>query len=64
VKRLAIAPEDADELARLFDGADHIATISPPVERAPELLKRLAPSESPTLVLLFILGYLSRGWLS
>lgn len=103
----AIAPEDADELARLVDGADHIASLSPPVGRAPELLtagdrlrdiwglrhdlgtlahfrkpieawtdehlksarlralfRRLVPPGSPTVVLLFILGYLSRGWLS
>jgi len=32
-----LAPEDADEIARLFEAADHVAAVSPPVTRAPEL---------------------------
>ena len=32
-----LAPEDADEIARLFEAADHVAAVSPPVTHAPEL---------------------------
>jgi phytoene dehydrogenase-like protein len=103
----AIAPEDADELARLVEGAAHIADLDPHLDRPPELasvsdrlqdvwrlrhdvgtfvhfrepvgrwldghlksprsrafFSRLLPQEAPTLFLLFMLGYLSRGWLS
>jgi phytoene dehydrogenase-like protein len=103
----ALAPEDADEVARLVEGAEHIADLDPHVDRPPELaslsdrlrdiwqlrhdvgtfvhfraplgtwleehlknqrlrgfFSRLMPREAPTLFLLFMLGYLSRGWLS
>jgi phytoene dehydrogenase-like protein len=33
----ALAPEDADELSRMVEGAHHAASLHPPVERAPEL---------------------------
>ena len=32
-----LAPEDADEINRLFEAADHVAAVSPPVAHAPEL---------------------------
>lgn len=103
----ALAPEDADAIARLMEGAERVARLDPHVERPPELtelgdrlrdlwtmrhdlpalaqfrqplarwlgehvrsrqlravLTHVAPPESPTFVLLFILGYLTRGWLS
>jgi len=103
----AIGPEDADELARLFEAVGLIADLDPHVDRPPELttlterlrgiwelreslgavvhfrrplaawiqadlksprlravFQRLLPPETPTLFLLMVLGYLSRGWLS
>jgi len=103
----AIGPEDADELARVFEAAALIADLDPHVDRAPELttwterlrdiwglrgsfgavvhfrkplaswiqddlksprlqaiFRRLLPAETPTLFLVMVLGYLSRGWLS
>ena len=33
----AVAPEDSDELARLVDGAAHVADLNPNVARPPEL---------------------------
>jgi phytoene dehydrogenase-like protein len=33
----ALAPEDADELGRMVEGAEHAAALEPPVGRAPEL---------------------------
>ena len=33
----AIAPEDASEIARLVDGAHHVADLNPAVDRPPEL---------------------------
>lgn len=102
-----IAPEDSDEIARLLDGAERFADLSPGVERPFELVSagdrmrelwrlrhdadlfvhyrkplsvwvddhlksprlrnlflRLMPPEAPAILLLFVLGYLSRGWLS
>jgi phytoene desaturase len=35
----ALAPEDADELALMLEGAQAAATLGPPVERAPELAR-------------------------
>jgi len=32
-----LAPEDANEIARLFEAADHVAALTPPVTHAPEL---------------------------
>jgi phytoene dehydrogenase-like protein len=32
-----LAPEDVDEISRLFAAADHVASVSPPVTHAPEL---------------------------
>ena len=32
-----LAPEDADELARLFESADRMAAVQPPIEHAPEV---------------------------
>jgi phytoene dehydrogenase-like protein len=103
----ALAPEDSDELARLVEGAAHVADLNPNVARPPELagmsdrlrdlwqlrhdigtmvhfrkplgvwveehlksprlravLLHVMPPEAPTLFLLLVLGYLSRGWLS
>lgn len=102
----AVAPEDADELERLIEGAVQFG-VSPPIGQAPELASvsdrlaqlwqlrgeigdfvhfrkplgawvdehlesprlrglflRILPPESPALFLLFVLGYLARGWLS
>jgi phytoene dehydrogenase-like protein len=33
----SLAPEDADEIGRMVEGAAHAASLAPPVERAPEL---------------------------
>jgi phytoene dehydrogenase-like protein len=33
----ALAPEDADELGRMVEGAEHAAALAPAIERAPEL---------------------------
>jgi phytoene desaturase len=32
-----LSPEDSDEIARVFEAADHVANLSPPVTHAPEL---------------------------
>lgn len=101
-----LAPEDADELARLFEAVARFAA-EPPIDAPRELTSvsdrlhelwqlhgelgdfvhfrkpmgvwarerlrsarlrglflRLMPAESPALFLLFLLAYLSRGWLS
>jgi phytoene desaturase len=34
---LAVAPDDADEIARLVDGANRMADLAPPIEHAPEV---------------------------
>jgi phytoene dehydrogenase-like protein len=34
----ALAPEDADELGRMVEGAEQAAALGPPVQRAPELV--------------------------
>jgi phytoene desaturase len=102
-----LAPEDDAELARIIDGTQRFADLSPGVDSPAELagigerllqiwrlrhdvgslvhfhkplgvwvdehLKsprlrgvflRLVPPETPALALLFVLGYLARGWLS
>jgi phytoene dehydrogenase-like protein len=41
-----LAPEDADELARMVEGAEHAAALSPPLERAPELATVRARGET------------------